>query len=221
VRPPPTAPAPARKSKRRVRSRPQAPPPGWRPPAGYIPVAVRRRRKWPWLLLLTLLCCGGVPAYVGAPMLQQYPASAALPGQVKDLRLRDDEASQRTTRRLEREMQLTYWPEDTFAGIYTAANGKRVVIFGATGFRLSPDKDVDAEIGRLRDDYDLRDIQPIDTGVRGEHQRCGTGQWNGDSVVVCTWADHGSIASGVFDRLSVDDSARLLGEMRSSIVSRG
>lgn len=225
VRPPPPA-EPDRRDKRRGRDRarndrPQAPPPGWRPPAGYIPVAVRRRRKWPWVLLLTLVCCCGVPAYVGGPMAQQYPASAALPATVHDLSLRDDSASKSTAERLEREMQDTYWPEATFAGIYSASNGKRVVIFGATGFRLSPDKDVDAEIGRLRDDYDLRDIQPIDTGVRGEHQRCGTGQWNGDSVVVCTWADHGSIASGVFDRLSVDDSARLLGEMRSSIVSRG
>jgi hypothetical protein len=223
VRPPPPA-EPDRRDKRgrdRPRyDRPQPPPPGWRPPAGYIPVAVRRRRKWPWVLLLTLVCCCGVPAYVGGPMAQQYPASAALPAQVKDLSLRDDAASRRTAARLEQEMQATYWG-DGFAGIYSAANGKRVVIFGATGFRFSPDKDVDAEIGRLRDDYELRDIRSIDTGVRGEHQRCGTGQWNGDSVVVCTWADHGSIATGVFDRLSVEDSARLLGEMRSSIVSRG
>jgi hypothetical protein len=154
-------------------------------------------------------------------MLQQYPASAGLPQQVADLHLRDDEASARTTRRLEREMQLTYWPEDTFAGIYTAANGKRVIIFGATGFRLSPDEDVNAEIGRLRDAYHLEGVRPVDTGVRGEHQRCGTGRADGEAVVVCTWADHGSIASGVFDRLSVDDSARLLAQLRSSIVSRG
>ncbi|HEX7745292.1 MAG TPA: hypothetical protein VF462_08540 [Micromonosporaceae bacterium] len=165
-------------------------------------------------------CCG-VPTYLAGPMLQQYPASAALPEQVADLHLREDEASKRTTRRLEREMQVTYWSNDTFAAVYTAANGKRVVIFGATGFRLSPDKDVDAEIARLRDAYNLEDVRSVDTGTRGEHQRCGIGRTDGESVVVCTWADHGSIASGVFDRLSVPDSARLLGQLRTSIVSRG
>jgi hypothetical protein len=225
VRPAPPA-EPVRRTRRRERDRrpydrPQAPPPGWRPPAGYVAVPVRRRRKWPWLLLLTLVCCCGIPAYFGGPMAQQYPASAALPDQLADLSLRDDAASADVAKRLENEMQATYWAEDTFAGIYSSANGKRVVIFGAIGFRFSPDKDVDAEIGRLRDEYDLRDIRTIDTGTRGEHQRCGTGRWNDDSVVVCTWADHGSIATGVFDRLSVDDSARLLARMRSSIVSRG
>lgn len=224
VRPPPAE--PARRAKRRRRDkppydRPQAPPRDWRPPAGYVPVAVRRRRKWPWVLLLTLVACCGCPAYFGGPMLQQYPASAALPEQVADLRLRDDAASEGMSRRLEREMQVAYWPEDTFAGVYSAANGKRVVIFGATGFRLTPDEDVDAEIGRLRDHYELHAVRPIDTGTRGEHQRCGTGRAGGDSVVVCTWADHGSIASGVFDHLSVDDSARLLDEMRASIIRRG
>jgi hypothetical protein len=38
---------------------------------------------------------------------------------------------------------------------------------------------------------------------------------------VCGWADHGSLATGVFTRRSVDDSATLLERIRGTIVSRG
>lgn len=173
------------------------------------------------MLLLTVACCCGIPAYLGGPMWRQYPATAALPAQVADLRLREDPASERTAQRLEREMLASYWAKDTFAGVYLTGNGKRVTIFGATGFRLSPDKDVDAEIARLTPDYDITGVRRIKTGTRGEYRSCGTGRANGTDIVVCTWADHGSIATGLFTLLSVEDSAELLSELRTSIVTRG
>jgi hypothetical protein len=173
------------------------------------------------MLLLTAACCCGIPAYLGGPMWRQYPATAALPDRVADLRLSEDATSKRITQRLERDLLAAHWAEDTFAGVYTAGNGKRVTIFGATGFRLSPDKDVDAEIARLTSDYDITGVRRIETGIRGEYQSCGIGRSNGTDLVVCTWADHGSIATGLFTWLSVEDSARLLGKMRTSIVTRG
>lgn len=180
---------------------------------------VRRRRRWPWLLLLTLACCCGCPAYYGFPISAQYPARAALPEQVADLRLRQDGDSAKTAKKLENEVRNEHLlAEDTFAGVYSTTGGKRVTVFGGTGFRLSPESDADAEISRLTERYALSAPQSVDTGVRGRYERCAVGSADGSDVVVCTSVDHGSIATGVFTRLSVTDSAELLATLRAQIV---
>ncbi|MFC4144903.1 hypothetical protein ACFO0M_01430 [Micromonospora mangrovi] len=232
VSPPPTAarpvspprpvpPAPVRPPKqRRATPPPVAPPPGWQAPRGYVPVPVRRRRRWPWVLLLTLACCCGVPLWWAQPYSTQYPASAALPDEVTGLRLRDDADSQATVRDLEAEVrQANLLAEDTFAGVYGSSDGKLVTVFGSTGVRLSPDSDAKAELTRLQDRYQLDPAVPVETGVRGRYERCAVGRADGDAVVVCTSVDHGSLATGVFTRLSLDDSGRLLDELRQQIIT--
>ncbi|WP_433551174.1 hypothetical protein ACQP08_26090 [Micromonospora zamorensis] len=221
--PPAPPPTPARPPKQRRGRRPDPPPPAppadWQAPKGYVPVPVRRRRRWPWLLLLTLACCCGCPAYYGFPISAQYPARAALPVQIEDLSLRQDSRSAETAKQLENEVRQEHWlAEDTFAGVYSTNSGKRVTVFGGTGFRLSPESDAEAEISRLTDRYALNAPETVDTGVRGRHERCAVGRADGSDVVVCTSVDHGSIATGVFTRLSVGDSATLLNTLRAQIV---
>ncbi|RIV35677.1 hypothetical protein D2L64_21185 [Micromonospora radicis] len=172
------------------------------------------------MLLLTIACCCGCPAYYGTPMFSQYPSNAALPAQVADLRLREDPRSAQTARQLETQMRQAHLlAEDTFAGVYTTNVGKRVTVFGGTGFRLTPSSDADAEIERLTEQYSLGDAEVVESGVRGRHERCAVGRADGVGVVVCTSVDHGSITSAVFTGLSMDDSARLLGTLREQIVS--
>ncbi|MER7892281.1 hypothetical protein ABTX15_20915 [Micromonospora sp. NPDC094482] len=218
--PAPPAPPKQRRSKRSPAPPPAAPPPDWRAPKGYVPV--RKRRRWPWLLLLTLACCCGCPAYYGMPISAQYPAKASLPGRVADLSLREDSRSEQAARQLETEVRKAHWlAEDTFAGVYTTADGKPVTVFGGTGFRLTPEADADDEITRLTEQYQLDAAEKVDTGVRGRHERCAVGSADGTDVVVCTSVDHGSIATGVFTRLSVQDSAALLDTLRGQIVTAG
>ncbi|GGO18207.1 hypothetical protein [Micromonospora parathelypteridis] len=218
--PPALPPAPPKQRRgRRSTTPPMAPPPGWQAPKGYVPVPVRRRRRWPWLLLLTLACCCGCPAYYGFPISAQYPVQAALPAQVDDLSLRQDNRSAETAQQLENEVRKEHWlAEDTFAGIYSTSNGKQVTVFGGTGFRLNPESDAEAEISRLTERYALDAPESVDTGVRGRHERCAVGRSGGGDVVVCTSVDYGSIATGVFTRLSVGDSAALLATLRAQIV---
>ncbi|MEU1965790.1 hypothetical protein ABZ541_13965 [Micromonospora sediminicola] len=218
---PPRPPKQARPPKQR-RGRtppPVAPPPGWQAPKGYVPVPVRRRRRWPWLLLLSVACCCGVPLWWAQPLSSQYPASASLPDQLDSMRLRQDQGSQAAAEDLKSRVRQADWlAEDTFAGIYTTNDGKRVTLFGSTGFRFSPESDAEAELKRLAGDYDLQPSVTVDTGVRGRHERCAVGRADGDAVVVCTSVDHGSLTTGVFTRLSVDDSGRLLDELRQRVV---
>ncbi|MEV1112133.1 hypothetical protein AB0I95_26350 [Micromonospora sp. NPDC049751] len=216
VRPAP----PARVPKQRRGRGPTAPPPLGEAPKGYPPPRPRRRRRrWPWLLLLSLACCCGCPAYYGLPISSQYPASAALPEQVADLSLRQDDGSSETAKQLEKEVRQEHLlAEDTFAGVYRTADGKQVTVFGGTGFRLTPEADADEEITRLGERYALEAPETVRTGVRGRYERCAIGRPAGGDVVVCTSVDHGSIATGVFTRLSVSDSATLLDTLRTQIV---
>lgn len=111
--------------------------------------------------------------------------------------------------------------EDTFAGVYSDRAGKRVTLFGTTGFRFSPESDLETEFAQLTDRYRLRDVVTIDTGTRGEHLRCGVGKDGQATVAVCGWADHGSLATGIFTRRDVNDSAALLERLRGTVVRRG
>jgi hypothetical protein len=108
-----------------------------------------------------------------------------------------------------------------FAGIYSDSAGKRVTIFGTTGLRLTPGSDINAELQHLTSAYDIRDVQPFDLGEAGAHERCGVGDASGASIVVCAWADHGSLATVLLTRRSVEDSARLVGILRSAVLTRG
>ncbi|PWU43171.1 hypothetical protein DLE60_34335 [Micromonospora globispora] len=172
------------------------------------------------MLLLSVACCCGAPLWWAKPLTEQYPASAALPDEVAGLRLREDERSQATAEKLEAEVRQAHvLAEDTFAGVYTTSDGKRVTVFGGTGFRLSPESDANAEIARLTDRYQLASAVPVQTRVRGRYERCAVGAADGDTVVVCTSVDHGSLTTGVFTRLSVDDSGRLLNVLRRQIVT--
>ncbi|MBO4208964.1 hypothetical protein GSF22_23595 [Micromonospora echinofusca] len=173
------------------------------------------------MTLLTIACCCGCPAYFGKPVWEQYPADASLPEQVRDLTLRDDPASQRLTQRLDQETRAAHLLADgTFAGVYHTSS-KQVIVFGSTGLRFTPEQDMTDELTRLSTTYQITGIEPIETGLRGQYQSCGTGRLDGTAVVVCTWADHGSLGTGVFTRLSVTDSAALLAEFRDGIVTRG
>ncbi|PTA47007.1 hypothetical protein [Micromonospora sp. RP3T] len=215
----PRAPKQARPPKQRRGGTPPpvAPPPGWQAPKGYAPR--RRRRRWPWVLLLSVACCCGVPLWWVQPLSSQYPASASLPDQLDSMQLRQDERSRAAAEELKSQVrQADLLAEDTFAGIYATDDGKRVTLFGSTGFRLTPESDAEAELKRLAGDYALQASVSVDTGVRGRYERCAVGRTDGDAVVVCTSVDYGSLTTGVFTRLSVDDSGRLLNELREQVV---
>ena len=178
------------------------------------------RRRLALFTLFSVACCCGVPAYFGWPAARQHPVTAALPDTVADLSLRSDGASRRTAERLADGLRAD-GASNVFAGVYGDRNGKRVTIAGTTGFRLTPQADVEAEVERLVSAYDVRDVTPYDAGESGLHERCGIGRANGGTVVVCAWADHGSLATVLTTRRSVDDSAELTAMLRSAVLTRG
>ncbi|WP_433793824.1 hypothetical protein [Actinoplanes sp. CA-252034] len=184
--------------------------------APWTPPRPRRRRRFRRLGLVLVVVLALAGAYWYVPGLRQYPVTAALPDSFSDLSLRDTEASRRAAKRLAD--QLQGGDGDTFAGVYTDPRGKRVTVFGVTGLRLTPDTDVEAQLGRLTDVLDLKKIESFDLGEFGAYQRCGTGRLDDTSVVACTWADHGSLATVLLTRRSLSESAKLVAGLRESVL---
>ncbi|XVV14138.1 hypothetical protein ACQP2X_07270 [Actinoplanes sp. CA-131856] len=218
---PPTGPPPGPQSRPQLgpQSRPHegsraggslpAPPP-WAPrqPARPLPPPPRRKRRWGRRLalfsLLSVACCCGVP--FGAYQLSsaQYPVTAVLPESFADLQLRDTQDT----------------GSGGFAGEYKDDRGKRVTVFGMTGFRLTPGSDVGAHLEQVADEYKLSDVQDFDLGEFGAHESCGVGRDNGATVVVCAWADHGSLATVLLTRRSMQDSADLVARLREAVLTK-
>jgi hypothetical protein len=213
-----------------VQTRPALPePPPWVPrePRRPLPAPPRRKRRWGRRFALLSLfglvcCCGGPIAWFQFPAARQYPVRADLPSTFADLSRRDDSDSTRAADRLAEELRAANARTDqVFTGVYGDGRGKRVTVFGVTGWRFTPGSDVRTELDRLADDFRLSGVRSFDLGEPGAHESCGVGRLNGDAVVVCSWADHGSLATVLLTRRSLSDSADLVGRLRSTVLSPG
>jgi hypothetical protein len=148
--------------------------------------------------------------------------TAVLPDSFLDLNRRNDDASKEAADRLAGELRDAGGnADDTFAAVYGDGNGKRVTVFGVTGWRLDPGHDVRTELDRLSDEFDLDDPQSFPAGQFGVHEECGVGRSDGNAVVVCAWADHGSLATVLLTRRSLKESAGLVGQLRSAVLTPG
>lgn len=205
--------------------RPPSPPwPGQPRPGPFPPAPARRPRRRPRrLLLFVLLLMVGVPlVYEQVPAARQYPVSADLPDSFSDLTRRDDKASRQAAERLATQLNAVgVESDDVFAGVYGDGRGKRVTVFGVTGWRFTPGSDAQAEIDKLAADFGISTVTSYETGESGVHELCATGRASGAAVVVCAWADHGSLAAVVLTRRSEEESADLVGRLRSAVLTRG
>ncbi len=226
ARPPPAGAPPARAQPAQAPR--WTPPPGW-VPAGWVPppgwVAVRRRRRWPWVLLvlgvLTAACCCGVPALIAKPFFDEYPATVALPAQAAGLVRVDDQDSRRVTANLKRRVQVEYLiTDDVFAAVYTQpeTSGNNVTLLGAARFIFDPGKDLSSALGKLSK-LSVTDVRSADAGPLGGELSCGVGD-GGTATAVCGWADHGSIGVAIFPGRSTEESARLLRGLRAAVITR-
>ncbi|MFI1988432.1 hypothetical protein [Actinoplanes sp. NPDC020271] len=199
-------------------SRPGANRPSWAPPR---PRRKRRRlrRLMPAVAVLAALWFGAPYAYEQWPVLGQFPVTAQLPDRVGDLRLRVDDASRQAVDKLADQLAAAGSEGQAFAGVYGDAGGKRVTLYGVTGWRFTPQADVNGQLVRLTGDVKLTGVQDFDMNEFGAFETCGTGRVNGTSTVICTWADHGSMATVLLTRRSVSESAELVADLRGEVLT--
>jgi hypothetical protein len=172
--------------------------------------------------LLTAGCCCACPAYLVKPFWDEYPASVSVPAQAAGLARLDDSKTRQTTQDLEGKVRSQYLLiEDVFAAVYAEpeTGDNPVTVFGATRFITDPAGDLKSDLPKLTS-ATITDSRDLDSGPLGGTLRCGNSESGGSTVVICGWADHGSIGVGIFTGRSVDASAGLLRDLRAAIVSR-
>jgi hypothetical protein len=99
---------------------------------------------------------------------------------------------------------------------------RSVLFVGGTGFLAKPDREL-GELFSLLDDQAGRvtGVRDVDPGSLGGTMRCGTvTSADGDPMSVCGWADYGSLALAMFPERGVDESARLMRDLRAAIQRR-
>jgi hypothetical protein len=213
------------------------PPPGYQPlryqPPGYPapgygppPVFKRRRRKWPWVLLFSMLlcagCCGGCYALT-KPFSEQYPATATTTAAVTGLTIVEDAAARRTADRLRPAIDTGQLDEVRFTVVYADQRNRqsRITVFGTTRFVADPRKDLNTALGKLADELKLTGLRKVDAGELGGEQRCGTGRLDGTAVALCAGGDHGSIGVALFAGRGIEASSPVMQSIRATVIVRG
>jgi hypothetical protein len=202
--------------------RPYGPP--YEPRYGPPPPPLRRRRRWPWWMLFFLLasavCCGGCVTWA-RPYVDEYPATILTEADVPGLTRSTDAARGRAADELLALIESEQIDEQSVRLLYNDQRQRSATVVATTRFVLDPKKDLTDRFTKLTAKLKLTGIRAVDSGELGGYQQCAAGSLNGRSAAVCGWADHGSLAVGVFPGRSVDDAAALLDTIRGTVLKRG
>ncbi|GIJ49705.1 hypothetical protein Val02_65910 [Virgisporangium aliadipatigenens] len=215
--------APARRG--RFGRRPQQQrPAGYGPPGGYgPPPPPRRRSRFPFktvtFLALTVACCGGIIGWA-RPFVDEYPASISAGAAVPGLTPTTDAARRKAAEELAGVIEADQLDEKSFPLIWNDNNKRAVTVAATTRFVQNPGKDLDARFGELTERLKLGAPTKVDPGPLAGQMRCAAGSSGGRDAAVCGWADHGSLAVGVFPGRSTNEAAELLRTIRSSVLQR-
>jgi hypothetical protein len=165
-----------------------------------------------------------VLGFFGQRILSQKDATLTMPEQVAGLVRDDSERAQATADDLRSAFAAGIDLDESAGAVYTdpAASDRSVLLFGGTTLLWSPQRDLDTLFGLVADDSTALDgLHAVPAGELGGVMKCGTTPGDGGTTIpVCGWADHGSVAIGLFPGRSVDDAGALLLEMRGQIQTR-
>jgi hypothetical protein len=190
----------------------------------YVIVVQRpRRRRWPWvvggLALLSVLCLVAA-AIVWAPIGREYPAHLDLGDQVAGLSRTDNPDYRLASAEMVAKMYHDYGVDDAVATVLTdSAKQRLVILVGATKLILNPGGDLNQAIHRVAGDR-LHDVTQYP--ALGGHLTCANATDDKNQpVVVCAWADHGSIGLlFCYGPWPMSECATTLNDIRTAIVRR-
>lgn len=153
----------------------------------------------------------------------QKDATLTAPPEIATLRIDESDNGLQTADYLTTALAAEVDLEKTVGAVYTdsEAGNRGVLFFGGTGLIWTPEADLDTAFDLISDDQGavtgLHDVEP---GALGGTMKCGTTKSDEADIVVCGWADHGSLALGMFPNRSGADSAKLFLEIRSAAQTR-
>ncbi|HKT04593.1 MAG TPA: hypothetical protein VJT31_34185 [Rugosimonospora sp.] len=191
-------------------------------------VARARRRTIRWLVMAGLAGILVVLVAMLGPtwwsLITQRHEKLAIPDSLAGLNLDRSADGQATADYLRTAVAASVNLDTSVGAVYDDPGNKQksVMIFGGTGLIVSPDQEL-TKAFQLLDDQGggMSGVHAVPSGARGGEMKCGTSTGDGGDMVVCGWADHGSIALALFPGRSEADASRLMQRIRDGVQHGG
>jgi hypothetical protein len=177
------------------------------------------------IVLASLLAVGlagaSVLGYVGWRISTQKDATLTVPATVAGLSVDGSDEGRSTADYLQTALSADVDLDKAVGAVLTDGSPNNVLFFGGTTLFWTPEDDLKTAFGLVSDDQGaVTGLHDVPAGPLGGTMKCGTTQADSAEIPVCGWADHGSLALAMFPGRSVDDSAKLLVEIRSAAQKR-
>jgi hypothetical protein len=177
------------------------------------------------IVLSSLLAVGlagaSVLGYAGWRISTEKDATITVPATVAGLRVDISDEGKTTADYLQTALSADVDLDHAVGAVFTDGSGKDVLFFGGTTLFWTPADDLDTAFGLVSDDQGaVTGLHDVPAGPLGGTMKCGTTKADNADMAVCGWADHGSLALAMFPGRSMDESAKLLGAIRSAAQTR-
>jgi hypothetical protein len=192
--------------------------------------ATRRRaqiRRFRNIMLVVLAVVVAVGSVIAGPttwqVFQQRNTTVSAPDEVAGLRQDSGDNAKSTSEYIRDAVATAVNLSDSVGAVYwDGTNQDRSILFAAGGARLwSPADQLGSTFKLITDDTGgVRDVRAVPAGPLGGVLQCGTTTTDGSDITVCGWADHGSLAVALFPNRGIDESAKLMLEMRTAMEHR-
>ncbi|MEU4570111.1 hypothetical protein [Micromonospora sp. NPDC023956] len=185
-----------------------------------------RSRRWKIAMSAGLavgLLGAGVFGTFGWRVAQQKDTDVTVRPQVAGLQQDDSERARSTADYLRSGFAASIALDRSFGAVYQdpADARKSVLVFGGTTLLWQPERELDTLFGMMTDETGAVDgLRTVPAGNLGGVMKCGTTSGDGGDFAVCGWADHGSVAMGMFPGRSVDAAGTLFRRIREGIQTR-
>ncbi|OJF11883.1 hypothetical protein BG844_23755 [Couchioplanes caeruleus subsp. caeruleus] len=172
-------------------------------------------------LLAVSLAGAAVFGYAGWRIATQKDATLQVPPQVGAFKLNTSDNGRSTAEYLQTALSADVDLDRAVGAVYSDGSGNDVLFFGGTTLLWTPENDLDTAFGLISDAQgSVTGLHAVTAGPLGGTMKCGTTKSDGTDMVVCGWADHGSLALAMFPGRSETDSAGLLREIRAATQTR-
>jgi hypothetical protein len=179
------------------------------------------------VLAAVLVLCLGAGYVISKPYLAEWPAKLTAPDSLAGLTKSTEPDLQQAANEIAAGIRKDVQVDDAIAAFYRDPKKEEriVAIVGGTAFLMSPKTELDEAFRSAGSGgMGIKDTRDVNAGPLGGVARCGTAeQVSGKQKVplsICAWADHGSLVIGLFFNRSVEESAALLLQIRSEILTR-
>lgn len=177
------------------------------------------------IVLSSLLAVGlagaSVLGYSGWRISSQKDATLSIPATVAGLKVDASDEGRTTADYLQAALSADVALDRAVGAVFTDGSSNDVLFFGGTTLFWTPEQDLKTAFGLVSDEQGaVTDLHDVEAGPLGGTMKCGSTKADGADMPVCGWADHGSLALALFPGRTVDDSAKLLIEIRSAAQTR-